>query len=88
MGGVGDVEVRPVIVHDVHLDEVDDVVEADAIVEVADGSAEDEREGDAGEREGAAGAPEHDGDDDGGEDGEGDETPADGLWARRTRRRR
>src|SRR3954467_5289891 len=43
---VGDVEVGPVIVDDVNLNEVDDVVVADAVVEVADGTAEDEGERD------------------------------------------
>ena len=47
---VGDVEVGPVVVDDVDFEEVDDVGEAEAVVEVADGSAEDEGEGDAGER--------------------------------------
>ena len=43
---VGDVEVGPVVVDDGDLEEVDDVVEAGAVVEIADGSAEDEGEGD------------------------------------------
>ena len=43
---------------DVDGEEVDDVVEADAVVEVAEGSAEDEGERDRGEGERAAGAPE------------------------------
>ena len=49
--GVGDVEVGPVVVDDVDFEEVDDVVEADAVVEVAEGSAEDEGERDGGEGE-------------------------------------
>ena len=49
--GVGDVEVGPVVVVDFHGEEVDDVVEADAVVEVAEGSAEDEGERDRGEGE-------------------------------------
>jgi hypothetical protein len=44
--GVGYVEVGPVVVDDVDFEEVDDVVVDDAIVEVAEGSAEDEGEGD------------------------------------------
>src|ERR1035437_2545185 len=42
--GVGDVEVGPVVVVDLYGEEVDDVVEADAVVEVAERSAEDEGE--------------------------------------------
>jgi hypothetical protein len=34
-GRVGNIEVRPVVVDDVDLEEVDDVGEADAIVQVA-----------------------------------------------------
>ncbi len=55
------------------FEKVDDVVVADAVVEVAEGSAEDESEGDRGEGEVAADAPEHAEDDDDGDDGEGDE---------------
>ena len=43
---VGYVEVGPVVVEDVDFEEVDDVVVPDAVVEVAEGSAEDEGEGD------------------------------------------
>ena len=46
-GGVGYVEVGPVVVDDADFEEVDDVAVADAVVEVAEGSAEDEGEGDA-----------------------------------------
>jgi hypothetical protein len=77
--GVGYVEVGPVVVDDGDFEEVDDVVEADAIVEVGERSAEDEGEGDGGEVEGAAGAPQHGQDDDRRKDGEGDESPADGV---------
>ena len=47
--GVGDVEVRPVEVVDAHGEEVDDVVEADAVVEVAERAAKDERQRDRGD---------------------------------------
>ena len=75
--GVGDVEVGPVVVVDLHGEEVDDVVEADAVVEIAEGSAEDEGKGDRGQRDVAAGAPEQDEHDDGGDDGEADQADAD-----------
>ena len=75
--GVGDVEVGPVVVDDFDGQEVDYVVETDAVVKVAEGSAEDEGEGDGGEGEGAAGAPEQSEDDDGGDDGEGDQAETD-----------
>ena len=74
---IGDVEVGPVIVDDVDFEEVDDVGEAKAVVEVADSSAEDERKRDPRERKIAANAPEHPQHDDYGDDGEGDETVAD-----------
>ena len=77
--GVGDVEVGPVVVVDLHGEEVDDVVEADAVVEIAEGSAEDEGECDGGEGERSAGAPEQDEDNDGGDDGEADEADADAV---------
>ena len=57
-------------------DEVDDVVVDDSVVEVADGSAENEREGDTGERKAVAGADEHDADNEDGDDGEEDEAAA------------
>ena len=47
MAGVGDVEVGPVVVDDVDLEEVDDVGEAHAVVEVAERAAEDECEREA-----------------------------------------
>src|ERR1700733_4123051 len=75
---VGCVEVRPVVGVDVDLEEVDDVVVADTVVEVADGSAEDEGEGYGADRYGAADSPEHGQEDEDGEDGEGDENIADG----------
>ena len=74
---VGYVEVGPVVVDDADFEEVDDVVVADAVVEVAEGSAEDEGEGDRGEGEVAAYAPEHAEENDDGDDGEGDEDVAD-----------
>ena len=40
---VGYVEIGPVVVNDVDFEEVDDVVVTDAVVEVAERSAEDER---------------------------------------------
>ena len=78
-GGVGDVEVGPVIVDDVDLEEVDDVGEAHAVVEVAERAAEDEREREADERELAAELPEQNEHDDDGEDREGDEQIAHGC---------
>ena len=77
--GVGDVEVGPVVVVDADGEEVDDVVETDAVVEVAEGSAEDEGEGDRGGRELTAREPEQREDDDGRDHGEGDEADADGV---------
>jgi hypothetical protein len=74
---VGYVEVGPVVVDDADLEEVDDVVVADAVVEVAEGSAEDKSEGDRGYGEIAAYAPEHAEENDDGDDGEGDENVAD-----------
>ena len=80
--GVGDVEVGPVVVVDADGEEIDDVVEADAVVEIAESAAEDESERDRGEGEGSASAPEQDEDDDRGEDGEGDEAETDGVGRR------
>ena len=59
-GGVGDVEVGPVIAEDVDFEEVDDGGEADAVVVVADGAAEDEGQGDVGQCEARAEANERD----------------------------
>src|ERR1035441_4353758 len=55
--GVGDVEVGPVVVVDLHGEEVDDMMEADTVVEIAERATEDESEGDRSEADGAAGAP-------------------------------
>ena len=55
--GVGYVEVGPVVVDDADLEEVDDIVVADAVVEVAEGSAEDEGKGYGRDGEGTACAP-------------------------------
>ena len=74
---IGDVEVGPVVVDDVDFEEVDDVGETNAVVEVADSAAEDECERNPRERKIAAYAPEHAENDDDGDDGEGDETVAD-----------
>ncbi len=74
---VGYVEVGPMVVDDVDFEEVDDVVIADAVVEVAEGSAEDEREGDGGDGEVAAYSHEHAEENDDGDDREGDEDVAD-----------
>ena len=76
-GGVGYVEVRPMVVDDPDLEEVDDVGEADAVVEIAERSAEDEAERDAAEGEDAAHLPDHAEDDEDGDDGEGDKAVAD-----------
>src|SRR5580700_9779999 len=75
---VGYVEVGPVVVDDVDFEEVDNVVVADAVVEVAGGSAEDEGEGYRGEGEVAAYAPDHAQENEDGDGGEGDEDVADG----------
>jgi hypothetical protein len=56
---VGYVEVGPVEGVDVDLEEVDDVVVADAIVEVAEGAPEDEGQGYGADGEGAAYSPKH-----------------------------
>src|SRR5580704_3662723 len=68
---VGCVEVRPVVGVDVDLEEVDDVVVADTVVEVAEGSAEDEGEGYGADRQGTADSPEHGQEDDDGDGREG-----------------
>ena len=52
-GAVGHVEVRPVIGEDVDLDEVDDRAVGDAVVDVADGAAQYQGQGDGGERDAA-----------------------------------
>src|ERR1035437_520468 len=77
--GVGDVEVWPVVVVDLHGEEVDDMVEADAVVEVADCAAKDQREGDGGKGKGAASGAEQGEDNDGGDDGEADEAETDSV---------
>jgi hypothetical protein len=74
---VGYVEVGPVVGVDVDFEEVDDVVVADAVVEVAEGSSEDKSEGYGADGESAADSPEHGYEDEDGEDGEGDEDVAD-----------
>ena len=66
------------VVVDVDFDEVDDVAVTDAVVEVADGSTEDEGQGYGGEGDAAAYSPEHDEDDDDGEERKEDECVADG----------
>jgi hypothetical protein len=75
---VGYVEIGPVVGVDVDFEEVDHVVVADAVVEVAEGPAEDEGEGYGADGESAAYSPEHGQEDEDGEDGEGDEDVADG----------
>src|SRR6185503_648561 len=65
---VGYVEVGPVVAEDVDFDEVDDRAIADAVVEIADGAAEDESQGNGGEVHAAAQADESDED---GESGDG-----------------
>ena len=67
------------VVDDVDFEKVDDEVIVNAVVEVAEGSAEDECKGDGGDGEVSADAPEHDEDHEGGEDGEEDERGADLL---------
>jgi hypothetical protein len=76
---VGDVEVWPVVVVDADGEEVDDVVEADAVVKVAERSAKDERESDRGACERAARLPEQKENNDSRKGGEADEADADGV---------
>lgn len=78
-GGVGEVEVRPVVGSDVEADEVDDVVVDDAIVQVSDGSAEDECQSDAGKAEAPAGAHQHNADHHNGGDRKENQTAADQI---------
>jgi len=77
---VGHVEVGPVVAANVDFKEVDNVAEADAVVEVADGSPEDEREGYGAESDRAGYSPEHADENDGGDYGEGDEDVAHRGW--------
>ena len=75
---VGYVEVGPVVVNDMDFDEVDDVMVAYAVVDIAYGSAEDEREGYRGEGDVWPYSPEHAQDNEDGHDGKEDEAVADG----------
>ena len=75
--GVGDVEVGEMIAEDVDFNEVDDGAVEDAVVDVAEGSAEDEGECDGGDGEFVAKADEGDEHGEGGEEREADEDPAD-----------
>jgi hypothetical protein len=75
---VGYVEVGPVVGVDVNFEEVDYVVVADAVVEVAEGSSEDEREGYGADSDGAADSPEHRQEDKDREYGKCNEDVADG----------
>ena len=59
--GVGHVEVGPVVVDDVDLEEVDDGPGADAVVGIADCAAEDQREPEGGRSDAPPHAHEHDG---------------------------
>ena len=76
---VGHIEVGPMVAEDVDLDEVDDGAVADAVVEIADGAAEDESKRDGGEAETTAEANECDEDSELGDGGEGDESSANGV---------
>src|SRR4051794_41039538 len=62
---------------DVESDEVDYVVIDDPIVQVSDGSAEDECQSNAGQIEAPAGPHQHNPDDHNGNDGEEDQSAAD-----------
>ncbi len=79
-GGVGDVEVGPVVAPvvpaDEDFEEVGDDAEADAVPDIAERAAEDEGERDGGGAEAAAYSDDHGEDDDDGEDGEGNQQPA------------
>lgn len=72
-GAVGEVEVRPHVIAEVEVEEVGDASEEDAVVEVADGAAEDEGEGKASPGERPSGVPEQVADDEHGYGGESDE---------------
>lgn len=74
---IGYVEVGPVVVDDVDLEKVDDVVVADAVVKIAEGSSKDEGERYGGHGQRAAHPPQHNGEDKHGKDGERDEDVAD-----------
>ncbi len=78
-GTVGHIEVGPVVAEDVDLNEVDDGAVDDAIVEVAERSAEHQGEGGGGEGDSAAEADQGDEDGDCGDGGKGNESPADGV---------
>ena len=58
---------------DVEVEEIGDAAEEDPVIEIADGSAEDEGEREAGAGEAAGGAPEQIADDDHGRGGKADE---------------
>src|ERR1700722_16272503 len=78
-GAIGYVEVGPGIAEDVDFDEVDDGAVEDAVVDVAQRSSQNQREGDGGEREPVAQADE--GNENGAQecDREADQDPADEM---------
>lgn len=82
-GGVGDIEVGPVVVDDMDLEEVGDHAEAEAVPDIPDGAAEDESEGDHGGCQTAAKADDDEDDDRRGNQREDGEDP---MREGRTRR--
>src|ERR1039458_2985218 len=76
-GGVGQVEVGPVVGEDVDFNEVDDRAVEDAVVDVAEGSGKNEGEGDGPEGEAVAEADHGNEDDQGCQKREADQGPAD-----------
>jgi hypothetical protein len=77
--GVRNVEIGPVVVIDADGEEVHDVVEADPVVKIAEGSPENKGEGDRGERKGAACTPQQEQDNKGRNDRESNEADADAI---------
>lgn len=82
-GGVGDIEVGPVVVNDVNLEEVGDHAEAEAVPDIADGAAEDQRQGHHGGGEAAAIADDDEDDDRCGNQREDGQNPVRERGARR-----
>ncbi len=72
-GAVGEVEVWPHVVADVEVQEVGDAAKENSVVEIADGSAENEGKSQASGREFFGGLPEQIADDDHGNGREADE---------------
>jgi hypothetical protein len=43
-GGIGNIEIRPVVVNDVHFKKIDHVAEAQAVISIAQSASQDERQ--------------------------------------------